>query len=146
MERIVSVTPNEIGKVTFPVNKNNNALYTIFIAHKEFPAGVINDFTCKTNIEIILKKKIGINSTIFDNGTGYIPGIEGRLNPILDSIKRTYLYADNISINDDTPQPAYFKFGENISIVDSLGKASDIRINRIIQQCAILDYIVHGAE
>jgi len=37
-------------------------------------------------------------SVIFPNGTGYLPGLRGRVNSILDSLDRTYVYADNIAI------------------------------------------------
>ena len=135
-------TSNEAGEATFDI-VNSEGFYTIFVAHKEYPACIIDNFRDNTNLEIILKKENGIGSTIFSNGTGYIHGIEGRLNPKLDGSKRTYLYADNIAINDNAPQPTYFEFGKNINLVDCHNKMADIRIHRIIQRCIILDYIVH---
>ena len=33
-------------------------------------------------------------SIIIENGTGHIPGLEGRLNPILDTAQRSYIYAE----------------------------------------------------
>ena len=132
---------NGIGEVVFSFDKN--IFYTIFVAHKDFLAGIVDNFQCETDIEVKLKRKNGVGSMIFSSGTGHIPGIQGRLNPILDSIRRTYLYAENISVNNNSPQPTDFQFGGNISLEDSVGNTADIRIHRIIQNCIILDYIAH---
>lgn len=134
---------NEKGTVSFPLIGNRGVLHTIFVAHKDFIAGIVDNFDCDTNLKITLQKKKSTGSMIFDNRTGYIPGIQGRLNPILDTSKRTYLYATNISINNNTSQPAIFKLGENINIEDCFGKTADIQILRIIQKCIILNYITY---
>ncbi len=57
-------------------------------------------------------------SIICFDGTGSVPGIEGRLNPILDTYGRTYLYADNISVRDSQTQPAIFEIGVPFQISD----------------------------
>ena len=131
---------NQTGTAKFRIDQTNKNFHTIFIAHDDFPACIIDNFLCNKDLHITLQRRNNISSMIIV-GTGYIPGIEGRLNPILDSSNRTYLYAGNISINNGSPQPTHFKFGENISIVDCSGKSADVKIHRIIQQCAILDYI-----
>lgn len=135
-----SETTNETGETTFSCDRKSTDFHTIFVAHHDFPARIIDNFRCDTGLKVNLTKKMGRGSFIFD-GTGYIPGIEGRLNPILDSIERTYLYANNISVNNNTAQPAHFKYGENISLTDCHGRTADIKIHRIIQGCSILDYI-----
>ncbi len=134
---------NESGEAIFSFDNISKNYYTIFIAHTCFSACIIENIQCDVDIEVKLQKKNSIGSIIFPNGTGYIPEVNGRLNPILDSNNRTYLYADNISINSNARQPAPFHFGENISLEDCSGKTADISIHRIIQQCIILDYIAH---
>ena len=78
-----SKTTNREGEVVFCCDEKNTGFHTIFIAHHDFPARIINDFRCDTGLRVNLTKKIGTGSMIF-NGTEYVPGIEGRLNPILD--------------------------------------------------------------
>src|ERR1700730_1996566 len=51
--------------------------------------------------EIVLPRTDNVGSMVIDS-TGYIPGLAGRLTPILDSINRTYLYADNIAIDGNS--------------------------------------------
>lgn len=139
-----SATSNKSGEATF-VHGSMAGFYTIFVAHEDFPACIIDAFQCDRDCEVNLQRKTGIGSTIFPNGQGDIPGIDGWLNPKLDSSGRLYLYAQNISINDSLKQPPVdFQYGENISLVDCWSKTADICIHRIIQQCVILDYIAHG--
>lgn len=54
-------------------------------------------------------------------GTGYIPGLKGRLNPILDSSNRTYLYADNIAIDGGKGQPVGFNVNVPFELEDADG-------------------------
>ena len=47
-------------------------------------------------------------SVIFPEGSGELPGLTGRLNPVRDPLDRMFLYTTNISINDGKPQPVLF--------------------------------------
>ena len=51
-------------------------------------------------------------AAIFAQGTGHLPGLRGRLNPIRDASDRTWLYADNIAIDDGRQQPVPFRPGK----------------------------------
>ena len=131
---------NSNGRVVFE-DIAPKEIHTIFLAHPDFPAVIVDNFENNFDLEITIFPKQGVGSAIFE-GTGYIPDFQGRLNPILDS--STYLYADNIAINGSVDgQPRYFTFGENISLEDCEGNVVDIRILRIVGDSAILDYIVH---
>ena len=57
-------------------------------------------------------------SMIIANGTGHLPGIRGRLNPILDDLDRSYLYADNVAIDDGRQQPVYFALNKPVRLTD----------------------------
>ena len=60
----------------------------------------------------------GGGSVVLSEGTGHIPGLSGRLNPILDTSGRTYLYASNIAINGGRQQPVPFVPGEGRVALD----------------------------
>ena len=79
-------------------------------------------------------------SVIFQEATGNIPDLSGRLNPILDSHDRTYLYASNISINDGKQQPVHFILGEDLHLTDSDGREALVRIVDIVGRSALLEY------
>ena len=44
-------------------------------------------------------------SIAFPERTGHLPGLSGRLNPILGSIDRMDLYTANVAIDEGRPQP-----------------------------------------
>lgn len=132
----------EDGIVNFE-NMSQNGFHTIFCAHAAFPGIVIDNFDNKENLEIKARKEFGIASVIF-NSTGYLLGIKGRLNPILDENRR-YLYADNIAVNGQARATAHhFKYMENIHLEDCDGNATNIRFLRMIQNFSILDYTTNS--
>ena len=79
-------------------------------------------------------------AVIIPEGTGYILGLKGRLNPILDSIGRTYLYASNIAINHGQIQPVRFDYGEELNLVDADGFEVQVRIVHMVGRSALLEY------
>ena len=73
----------------------------------------------------------GGGSVMFPEGTGDIPGLLGRLNPILDTSGRTYLYASNIAINGGRQQPVRFAPGEEeLRLTDANGHELLVRVGR----------------
>ena len=79
-------------------------------------------------------------SVIFPEATGHVPGLAGRLNPIRDTLDRTYLYASNISINEGRQQPVDFAPGQDLRLVDSDGHEMLVRIVAIAGQSALIEY------
>lgn len=80
-------------------------------------------------------------SMVITQGTGHIPGLAGRLNPIRDTSDRTYLYADNIAINGGQPQPVSFLPGEEqLRLVDANGNEFLVRVAAIIGRSSLLEY------
>lgn len=116
-------------------------LYDILIAHENYPSFIIDKFNLDSDLEIKLSKFPNAGSVIIQN-TGYINGLQGRLNPILDSFKRMYLYADNIAINEGEPQPVTFALNEPIVVEDSRGVIMKLIFKYINgHTTALIDYI-----
>ena len=65
---------------------------------------------------------------------------EAGSNPILDNHDRTYLYADNIAINDGLQQPAQFALGEDLHLSDADGQEATVRIVAIVGQASLVQY------
>ena len=57
----------------------------------------------------------------FTEGTGHLPNLNGRLNPILDNLDRMYLYATNVAINEGKQQPVHFKLNRPLRLTDVNG-------------------------
>ena len=79
-------------------------------------------------------------SVIFPEAVGHLPTLKGRLNPKRDASDRTYLYANNIAINQGQPQPVHFTPGEELRLTDADGQESLIRILDVVGRSALLEY------
>ena len=79
-------------------------------------------------------------SVIFRQDTGSLPGLHGRLNPIRDSSDRTYLYADNIAIDEGRQQPVPFRPGKPVRLTDAYGTELSVTIVDIIGRSALIEY------
>lgn len=74
-------------------------------------------------------------------GTGYIPGLQGRLNPILDTNNRTYLYADNIAINGGQNQPVTFSVNTPCELEDCDGVVMEVTVLHIQGRTSLLQFV-----
>ena len=78
---------------------------------------------------------------MFSEATGHIPGLIGRLNPILDTNNRTYLYASDIAINGGRQQPVSFIPGEeDLHLMDAKGNEFLVRVTAVIGRSSLLEY------
>ncbi len=114
---------------------------TVFVAAKGFAAKLVKTWIpaeCALHIE--LKPLPDGGAVIFPQSTGYIPGLAGRLNPIRDSLDRTYLYTDNIAINGGKQEPVPFLPGEEMHLTDNKGKEMLVRIVDIVGRSALVEY------
>ena len=74
---------------------------------------------------------------LFTRSTGYIPGIEGRLNPHQGG----YVYGDNIAINGRLAKPAaHFAIGEYLNLIDVYGVETTIRFLEVEGQFSLIEY------
>ena len=79
-------------------------------------------------------------SMVIPERTGHLPGLAGRLNPILDNLDRMYLYATNVSIDDGRQQPVHFKLGEAMRLTDVHGAEWLVRFVEMIGISSVLEY------
>ncbi len=123
------------------ININVRRYYSILIAHQNYPSALISHFDPISNLKIELSEILNVGSIIIQS-TGYINGLQGRLNPIYDSSARMYLYADNIAINGGRNQPVAFSLNESLVLEDNTGVVMNL-IFRFINghTTALVDYI-----
>ena len=79
-------------------------------------------------------------SILFPQAAGHLPGLRGRLNPIRDTSDRTYLYADNIAIEEGRQQPVPFWFGKPMRLTDAFGSELSVTIIDIIGRSSLVQY------
>ncbi len=115
---------------------------TVFVARDGFAAHVERDWLpMQRALAVELATKTGGGSAVFAESTGHVPGVAGRLNPILDTSRRTYLYASNISINDGQQQPVTFVPGEeDLHLTDADGNSAIVRIVAIAGRSSLIEY------
>jgi hypothetical protein len=112
---------------------------TLLVGHPNFPAAVHEKVDPIGTMKISLPRIENIGS-IAINRTGKIPGLNGRLSPILDSQKRTYIYANNIAINGGVGQPAAFNINVPLEFEDSDGSIVFATVKHINGDMTLIQY------
>ena len=114
---------------------------TVFAAANGFAALLERAWTPASHaFSLQLEALPGGGGAIFPEATGCLPGLRGRLNPILDTMGRAYLYASNIAINQGAAQPVPFAFGERLRLTDADGHELEARIVHIEGRSALVEY------
>jgi len=126
-----------------------DAAMTVFVATAGFGGAVEEAWVPDEGVlDVQLQAVDGGGSVIFADQTGYVPGLEGRLNPILDTSNRTYLHTTNIAVNGgQQQQPVSFTVGgAALNLVDAHGNEFDIRVVAMLGQSSLLNYRCLGAS
>ena len=114
---------------------------TVFAAKRACQSVVIEGWIPRRgDLSVDLEPLEDGGSVIFQESNGELPGLLGSLNPVRDTLDRTYLYSSNIAINYGAQQPVSFRFGENIILTDSVGNELLIKIENIVGISSILEY------
>jgi len=124
------------AKFTFQTRRKLRVL----IAHPNRPGAIFPDWDPVDNLRATLPASENTGSIIC-HSTGYIPGLAGRLNPILDTSNRLYLYADNIAMRDGELQPATFVVGVPFKLEDSNGVVMQVTVLHIQGRTSLVQYV-----
>ncbi len=114
--------------------------YQLLIAHPNYPGAIVQSWDSGEDINVVLATS-GNTGSIISMSSGYIPGLSGRLNPILDTNNRTYLYADNIAIDGGKKQPATFAIDIPFELEDSDGVVMQVRVLHIQGRTSLLQFV-----
>lgn len=124
-----------IAELSIPTRR----LYQLLVAHPEHPGAVIHSWDPCADLTVTVLDSENTGSIIC-HSTGHISGLEGSLNPILDTPNRMYLYADNIAIDGGVQQPATFQEDVPFELEDSNGVVMQVRILHIQARTSLLQY------
>lgn len=113
--------------------------YQLLIAHPHHPPRIANNFKIAEELNVRLETRGNVGSIII-HSTGYIDGLSGRLNPILDTHDRTYLYADNIAIDGGKRQPITFFVDEPFILQDAHGHVFRAIVRFIEGRTTLIEY------
>ena len=129
---------NALGRAEFLLH--TQLPMTVLCAADGFMAHVARDHLPHGPLDVRLRPAPDGGSQIIAHRTGHLSGIRGRLNPILDSHDRTYLYADNVAINDGQTQPVHFALNEPVRLIDSLGASATLWFREMVGGSCVFDY------
>ena len=132
-----SITSNKDGEAM--LNLKIRRLSTLLASHPMYPAVVYEQVDPNGSIDITLPRVDNIGSVTMES-TGYIDGLTGRLNPILDTSNRTYLYADNIAIDGGKNQPANFSINVPFVLEDADGTVVYATVKHIAHRISLIQY------
>ncbi len=113
---------------------------TAFCAAPGYRGCVTHDWRPPQPLAVALKLLPSGGSTIFTEQTGHVPGLTGRLNPILDDLDRMYLHASSVTIDEGKPQPVHFKLKQPLQLTDVNGFERIVRFIDMIGKSALLEY------
>ena len=113
---------------------------TVLCAAPGFSASVASGHEPDGSLDLDMQPAPHGGSLIIANRTGHLPRIEGRLNPILDTLDRSYLYADNVAVNDGQQQPVRFNLNEPVRLTDSMGTSATLWFREMVGASCVFDY------
>ncbi|MXW47480.1 MAG: hypothetical protein F4Z97_02340 [Gammaproteobacteria bacterium] len=114
---------------------------TVYVAAPGYAAGLKREWLpSRGGLLMELNQLPNGGSVIFPQATGHIPGLQGRLNPKRDTSDRTYLYADNIAIDEGRQQPVPFRIDKPMRLTDSFGSEFSVTIVDIIGRSSLVEY------
>ena len=113
---------------------------TVFFAAPGHRAHVERGWRPPTPLSVELEALPTGGSMVIPERTGHLPGLEGRLNPTLDSLDRMYLHATNVAVNGGRQQPVRFKLNEAIRLTDVHGAEWMVRFVEMVGNSSVLEY------
>ena len=133
-------TTDENGEATVDLHTTHLPM-TVFASAPGHAARLEMDWTPSQGaLAVELEALPEGGSIIFSEAAGYLPGLKGRLNPIRDTLDRTYLYASNIAIDGGKQQPVQFVYGEDLRLIDADGREMLVRVVDVVGRSALLEY------
>jgi len=136
----VRTTTDEAGDAALDLYTTHLPM-TIYVAAPGYAAGLERGWTPnRGGLLLELEPLESGGATIFAQSTGHLPGLRGRLNPIRDTSDRTYLYADNIAIDEGRQQPVSFRPGKPMRLTDAHGSELSVTIVDILGRSALVEY------
>ena len=135
---------NAFGQADFRLH--SRVPMTVFCAAPGYSAAVATEQAANGIVSLRLEAAADGGSHIIASRTSHLPGIQGRLNPILDHLDRMYLYATNIAVNDGMAQPVHFALNEPVRLTDAVGASATITFREMLGASCVFDYRMENSR
>ncbi len=113
---------------------------TVFCAAPNHFASVSHRWHPPQPLSVQLAELPTGGSIVFPGGTGHLPMLSGRLNPILDGLDRMYLYTNDVAIDEGKLEPVQFNLEQPLRLTDIYGVEWIVRFIEMIGKSALLEY------
>ena len=131
---------DDVGNAAFDLHSTHLPM-TVYAAAPGYAAGLQREWIPQQGGLLLALDRLPTGgSAIFPRATGHLPGLTGRLNPVRDTTDRTYLYADNIAIEQGRQQPVHFRLGKPMRLTDAFGVELSVTIVDIVGSTALVEY------
>lgn len=134
----MEATTDSFGRARFGFH--SDLPMTVFCAAPEHAGHAERGWRPPEPLGISLRPLAGGGSVVFTETSGHLPGLSGRLSPILDNLDRTYLYTTNVSVDEGKTQPVSFKMTQPLLLTDVNGSERIVRFVDMFGQSALLEY------
>ena len=126
------------GRCEFGLYRTDEPMKVLVAAEGHLPLlTTIDPKVAEAKVLNLEPSKDDRRALLFTQSTGYIPGIEGRLNPH----KGGYVYANNIAINGQLATPAVaFELEEPLHLIDVYGMETIVRFLVVEGQFSLIEY------
>lgn len=136
----VRATTDESGNAALNLYTTNLPM-TVYASGRGYAAGLKRGRMPNSDGLLLALEPVKSGGAVFfPQRTGQVPGLRGRLSPIRDTSDRTYLYADNIAIEEGRQQPVPFRTGKPIRLTDAHGAECSVTIVDIVGQSSLIEY------
>ena len=131
-------TTDTSGRVAFGFH--SELPITVSCAAPGHGGQVARDWRPPAPLSLRLEELSRGGSIVFTEGTGHLPGLNGRLNPILDNLDRMYLYTSNVAVDEGRQQPVHFKLNRPMLLTDVNGVERIVRLIEMLGETALLEF------
>lgn len=136
----VRETTNEYGEAMFDLYTTNLPMI-VYAASPRFHSGIARDWVPnRGGLLLDLDPLPSGGAAIIAESRGRIPRVNGTLNPIRDAYDRTYLFADNIAIDEGRQQPVPIRLGKPYRLTDPQGVNTSITVVDITGKSSLIEY------
>lgn len=113
---------------------------TVFCAATGHRGAVARGWRPTSELAIELEAMRSGGSIVFTEGVGRLPGLQGRLYPVLDDLDRMHVHATDIGIDGGKRHPVHFKLGQALRMTDVHGSRLMVRFVDMEGRSALLEH------
>ncbi len=134
---VLKATTNNQGLARFERPKQE--VLDVYVGKPGYASLKLTDEVANQTLRLKLQSDGSTNSVLFFGRTGYIPGLQGRLDPVLGANDR-HIYAEGIDINGGSRQPVHFAIGEALRLRDQTGATFEVKVIAMTGHASLLEY------